>query len=374
MLVQADGKILMVGGSSSDFMLARYDADGSIDESFGGGDGLVTTDIAGGADAAFAAALLSDGRIIVVGSARVAGNDDFAVVRYEADGDIDTTFGTQGKTTTDFFGQRDRAFGVAVFPDDSMVVVGDAIVGGGNTDFAVARYTTGGVLDATFGGAGAGKVNTDIADRIDIAKNVVIEAGGTILVTGTITMGTSSALEHTGLARYTAAGVLDTSLGTDGTRSIPDLTLGEALAVQGDGRIVLAGHAVVAGDRHFAVMRLDEGGTADSSFGTAGLATVAFTTQGDFGRDVAIDAQGRILVSGQSSNLVNAAANFAVARFTTAGVLDASFDEDGKFTVDFFDSGDSAENVVVQSDGRVLLGGFATNGNAVRYGLARFFP
>jgi hypothetical protein len=79
-------------------------------------------------------------------------------------------------------------------------------------------------------------------------------------------------------------------------------------------------------------------------------------------------------VSGQSSNLVNAAADFAVARFTTAGVPDVSFDEDGKFTVDFFDSGDSAENVAVQADGRILLGGFVTNGNAVRYGLARFFP
>ena len=244
----------------------------------------------------------------------------------------------------------------------------------GNTDFAVARYTAGGVLDTTFGGAGAGKVNTDIADHVDIAKNVVIESGGGILVTGTITMGSSSALEHTGIARYTSAGVLNPSMGTDGTRAIADLSLGEGLAVQADGRILVAGHSVVSGDRRFSVMRLATDGAPDSSFGSAGLATVAFSTEDDFGRDVALDAQGRILVSGQSSNRVNAAADFAVARFTTAGVLDTSFDGDGRFTVDFFDSGDSAENVLVQPDGRVLLGGFAQNGSAVRYGLARFAP
>ena len=374
MVLQPDGRILMIGGSSSDFVMARFNADGTPDATFGGGDGQVTTDIAGGLDAAFGAALLSDGRIIVVGSARVSGNDDFAVVRYEADGDVDTTFGTQGKVTTDFFAQRDRAFGVAVFPDDSIVVVGDAIVGAGNTDFAVARYTAGGVLDATFGGAGTGKVNTDIADRVDIAKNVVIEEGGSILVTGTITMGTSSSLAHTGLARYTSTGALDDSLGPDGTLSLANLSLGEGLAVQSDGRILVAGSASVAGDTHFAVMRLEESGSPDVSFGFGGLATAGFSTQDDYGRDVAIDSQGRILVSGQSSNLLTTAADFAVARFLPAGGLDPGFDDDGKFTVDFFGSSDSAENVAVQPDGRVLLGGFAVNGTAVRHGLARFIP
>jgi uncharacterized delta-60 repeat protein len=372
MLLQPDGKILMVGGSSTDFVLARYNADGTLDSSFGGGDGLVSTDVAGGADAAFGAALLADGRILVVGSARVGGNDDFAVVRFDADGDVDTTFGTLGKTTTDFFGQRDRAFGIAVFPDSSFVVVGDTNVSSSNTDFAVARYDAGGVLDPTFGGAGTGKVNTDIADHVDVAKNVVIESDGRILVSGPITMGTSSALEHTGLARYTPAGVLHDSLGPDGTLSLANRSLGEGLAVQGDGRILVAGNAAVAGSKQFAVMRLEKSGAPDTGFGALGLATAGFSTQDDFGRDVIVDSAGGILVSGEASNRANP--DFAVARFTPAGVLDAAFDGDGKFTVDFFGSFDGAENVVVQPDGRVLLGGFATNGNATRYGLARFVP
>jgi uncharacterized delta-60 repeat protein len=372
MLLQPDGKILMVGGSASDFVLARYNADGTLDTGFGGGDGLVSVDIAGGADAAFGAALLGDGRIIVVGSARVGGNDDFAVARFEADGDIDTTFGTLGKTTTDFFGQRDRAFGVAVLADGRIVVVGETTVSAGNSDFGVARYDLNGVLDPAFGGEGTGKVNTDIAGHIDIARNVVIEGDGGILVTGPITTDASSALEHTGLARYTPAGALDDSLGPDGTLSLANQSLGDGLAVQSDRRILVAGNAAVAGDIHFAVMRLERDGSPDVGFGTLGLATAGFTTQDDFGRDVAVDSAGRILVSGEASNRANP--DFAVARFTPAGVLDAAFDDDGKFTVDFFGSFDGAENVAVQPDGRILLGGFATNGNATRHGLARFVP
>jgi uncharacterized delta-60 repeat protein len=372
MLLQPDGKILMVGGSGTDFVMARYNADGTLDDNFGDG-GLVTTDIAGAADAARGAALLGNGRIIVVGSARVGSSDDFAVVRYEADGDLDLSFGTQGKTTTDFFGARDGAFAVAVQPDGKIVVVGDTILGvGGLTDFAVARYDASGVLDTTFGAAGTGRVNTDIATRVDIAKNVVIDDDGAILVTGTITMGTSPVLGNTGLARYTAAGVLDSSFGTGGIHSIPLRSLGEALALQDDGRILVAGNTAVNGHPHFAVMRLQANGSTDGSFGAGGLATAGLSTQDDYARDLALDGAGRILVSGETSNLSNS--NFGVARFTATGVLDTSFDDDGKFSVDFFGASDSAENVAVQPDGKILLGGFAVNGTAARYGLARFNP
>jgi len=371
MLLQPDGKILMVGGSASDFMLARYNADGTLDGGFGN-NGLVTTDIAGGADAAFGVALQSDGRIIVVGSARVSGNDDFAVVRYQANGSLDTSFGTQGKATTNFFGARDRAFALAVLADDSLVVVGDTLLGvGAGTDFALARYSADGELDTSFGG-GDGKVNTDIAGGLDIAKNVQLESGGTLLVTGTITIGTSSLLGNTGLARYSTAGELDGSLDRDGKLSIDGRSLGEALAVQGDGRILIAGNVLEGGETIFGVMRLQASGEPDDSFGGRGLATAAFSTQDDYGRGIALDAQGRILVSGQASNLANP--DFAVARFLPVGVLDSTFDTDGKFTVDFFGGADSAENIAVQAKGGIVLGGFAANGTQVHYGLARVIP
>jgi uncharacterized delta-60 repeat protein len=367
MLLQSDGKILMVGGSGTDFIMARFDTDGSLDESFGDS-GLVTTDIAGGADAAFGAAVLGDGRIVVVGSARVAGNNDFAVVRYLSNGTVDTSFGTQGRTTTDFFAAGDRAFAVVVQPDNSIVVVGDAI-SGGRSDFAIARYDANGAIDSAFGGGGNGKRTTDIAGGADIAKNVVLENGGTILVTGTISIGSSSALGNTGLARYSATGMPDASLGTNGNVSIPLMSLGDGLALQADGRILVAGNVPVGGRANFAVMRLLASGSADESFGSSGLATAGFSTQDDYGRDVVVDASGRILVSGESSNLSNS--NFAVARFDAVGALDNAFDTDGRFTLDFFGASDSAENVAVQADGKIVLGGFAASGTSIRYGLAR---
>jgi len=371
MLLQNDEgeiKILMVGGASSSFVMARFNSDGSPDQTFGV-NGRVTTDIAVGTDAAFAAALTGDGHIIVVGSARVGSSDDFAIVRYSGDGTLDTTFGNQGKVTTDFFGQRDRAFAVAIQPDDRIVVVGDATTSSGNSDFAVARYEANGALDTSFGSAG--KVTTNI-ERVDIAKNVVIESGGTILVTGSTTLGTSPVLGHTGLARYNGSGELVSSFGIDGIVSIANLALGDGLAVQGDGRILVAGNAVVAGQTQFGVMRLESNGAPDLGFGTNGLATAGFTTQVDYSRDVVIDSAGRILLSGQASNTVHP--DFAVARLLPNGTLDGSFSDDGRFSVDFFDASDGAENIAVQPDGKIVLGGFAQNGATVQYALARINP
>ncbi len=238
------------------------------------------------ADTAFACddtnmLLQSDGKIIVVGSERVGSSDDFAIARYLPNGAVDPDFGTQGRTTTDFFGQRDRAFAVAIQPDNRIVVVGEAIVTSGNSDFAVARYDANGVLDTSFGGDGTGKVTTDIAEHVDIGKHVVIESNGTILVTGIITMGNSPVLAHTGLARYSSAGALDSSLGTHGTLSIPNMQLGDGLALQPDGKILVAGNVVVTGNTVFGVMRLGTNGFPDLDFGSAGLATAGFNALAD---------------------------------------------------------------------------------------------
>ena len=152
--------------------------------------------------------------------------------------------------------------------------------------------------------------------------------------------------------------------------------LDEGLALQGDGRIVLAGSASVgvfpARSSHFAVMRLAADGRPDNSFGTAGLATTAFSTLNDFGRAVALQADGRIVVAGQSSNGSNP--DFGVARFSPDGTLDASFGSGGRLTISFFDAFDGAESVAVQPGGQIVLGGFAINGTRIGYGLARVNP
>jgi len=191
-------------------------------------------------------------------------------------------------------------------------------------------------------------------------------------VSGVLTLGGSPSLEHGGIARFTASGALDASFGTAGKRTFPSLSVSEGLALQGDGKILMAGHAVVGGVRNFALTRLEANGATDTSFGTAGVATVALSTQGDFGRAVAVHPDGRIFVAGQASNASNP--DFGLACFTSGGTLDNTFDSDGRVTVDFFGSFDGAETLAIQADGRLVLGGFAGNGNRTNYALARIAP
>jgi uncharacterized delta-60 repeat protein len=132
-LLQTDGKIIAIGSSSSDFALARYNPDGSLDTSFGTG-GLVTTDF-GGDDRANSGLLQTDGKIIALGSSNASGDNDFALARYNPDGSLDTTFGTGGLVTTDF-GAGDRAFSGLLQPDGKVVALGQR----NTTAFALARY------------------------------------------------------------------------------------------------------------------------------------------------------------------------------------------------------------------------------------------
>ncbi len=140
-------------------------------------------------------------------------NFDFAVARFNADGSLDLSFGNGGKVTTDFNGQTDRAFAVAIQGDGKIVVAGSATPASGiSTDFAVARYDGEGALDGSFGSGG--KLTTDIGGAIDIAQNIVVQPNGAILVSGVLTLGSSPVLGHAGLARYDAIGNPDTSFGT----------------------------------------------------------------------------------------------------------------------------------------------------------------
>ena len=363
MLLQSDGKILMIGGSGSDFVMARYKTDGSLDETFGAA-GLVTTDIAGGADAAFGGALLPDGRIVVVGSARgrqPAMTSPSCAIYPTARSIL--SFGTQGKTTTDFFGSQDRAFAVAVQPDNGIVVVGDALITAGSSDFAVARYDANGVLDTVLRQRRTGKVTTNIASTWTSRRTWSSRAAARFSSPAPSPSATRRCSSNTGLARYTSAGLLDPSFNLVGTLTINLMNLGEGLALLPDGKILVMGNASVGHHANFAVERLMPNGVADGSFGLGGLTTVGFSNLDRLRRATSrsMPRAGSCL-SGQTSNHSNP--DFAVTRLEPGGALDTSFDSDGKFTVDFFSAGDSAENVAVQTDGKIVLGGFAVNGSS----------
>jgi uncharacterized delta-60 repeat protein len=193
--IQSDGKIVAAGdnvvsGSNNDFALSRYNADGSLDDSFDA-DGKVTTDFFGSTDGANAVAIQSDGKIVVAGFAdHGASHDDFALARYLSDGSLDTTFDTDGMVVTDF-GSTDIAYAVAIQSNGKIVAAGYA--GSGTDDFALARFNSNGILDSSF--SGDGKVTTDFSGSTDFVQGLVIQGDGKIVAAG------ASGLDFA-LARY----------------------------------------------------------------------------------------------------------------------------------------------------------------------------
>src|SRR5262245_17168653 len=318
--VQADGKIVVAGsnsiGGNGNFAVARYLADGTLDPSFSG-DGK--TDVTFGAeDVATAVAIQGDGKIVVAGYTSVngtAGNpNDFAVARLNADGSLDTTFNDiaaatisngDGKLTIDF-GADDRCRAMVINVDGKIVLAGSQ--DNGFSNFAVARLTSAGAPDPDFGG-GDGKVIETFGGK-EYATAVAIQFQRIIVAGYTDVGGTASNPNDFAVACFDNTGTIDTSFDNDGwqTFDFGSDDRANAVAVQTDGRIVLAG-SWDGGFSDFAVVRLTAAGAVDTGFspdGTAGAANFTFGGAGfggaEFATSVAIQKDGKILVGGYTDN------------------------------------------------------------------------
>ncbi len=363
-VIQPNGGIVTAGsrqiGSASDFALTRHNSDGSLDTSFGT-NGIAVTDFGGADDKAYDEALLPDGGIVAVGVADPAGflKGDFGIARYNPDGTLNTSFGTGGIVTTDIRGDADQAEAVAVQPDGKIVVAGlTATVAGRITDFALARYNPDGTLDQSFGSHGI--VTTDISGD-DAAVDLGIQADGKITLVGT-------AGEQIALARYTPNGSLDLSFGTNGTAIYPGFGEARGLAVTPNGDIFIAGDS--GGD--FLLLSYRSDGTLNPGFGSAGTVTTDISGSGDFAENVAIDAQGRIILVGRATS--STILDMALARYNPDGSLDPSFANHGILTADFHGEGDFGQDVALDSAGRIVAAGYTANGSNTEFALLRANP
>lgn len=363
--IQDDGKIVEAGYTNTDnswhtdFLVVRYDSDGNLDTSFGS-NGVVITDLGGNTDKCDSMAIQPDGKIILAGWTDYLGTDNyFAVVRYNTDGSLDTSFDSNGIVTTSVGSADGQAHSVGIQGDGKIVVAGTAD-NGSNDDFAVVRYNSDGSLDTSF--SGDGKVMTPIGSSNDDGRSrtLAIQSDGKIIVTGFSKNSSNSS--DVAVVRYDTDGSLDTSFDSDGivTTDVENgADYGRSVAIQPDGKIVVAG---VSSDTSycddFIVLRYNTDGSPDTTFNSNGIVKTDLGGEFDGANSLAIQSNGKIVATGEVDNVSGTEMDFALVRYTASGSLDTSFGISGIVITDIFGAMDSCYSVAIQSDGKIIAAGY----------------
>ncbi|PYL71705.1 MAG: hypothetical protein DMF26_18565 [Verrucomicrobia bacterium] len=385
--IQSDGKLVVVGQtyknndySDEDFAVTRYNTDGTLDNTFGRG-GKVRTDFPGLAAVPSAVVIQPDGKIVVAGGAfpqfTFAGN--FEVVRYNPNGSLDRSFGNGGIVTTTF-PEGSYAFDVALQPDGKIVAAGTVFVDfipgePSNTDFALARYNPDGTPDAAFGSGG--QVSTDFVGMEDDAFSVLIQSDGKIVAVGSAN--SPATYYDFAAVRYLSNGTIDTAFGVAGKVSTDfgdhNFDRAQSAALQSDGKIVAAGFAISQNglSENFAVARYTANGVLDTTFSRDGITQIDFGNCCQSAYQVLLQSDGKIITVGYP-NTEDSDSDFLLARLNPRGSLDPTFGVGGRVRTSFGDLNGGANGAVLQSDGKIVAVGFqATFSNQwSNFALARY--
>ncbi len=333
------------------------------------GAGIVSTAVASanGPDIATAAVLQSDGKLVVVGSCNSGNQRDFCVVRYKTDGTLDSDFNGSGKAFAPHGAGSHFALAVALQADGKIVVAGSC-TNGALLDFCAVRYSPFGILDSSFNGTG--KITTRIGNGEDRVAGAAIQRDGKILLSGYCI---NSGVSRFCAARYNGNdGSLDNSFNGSGTVST-GIGSGDdratALAVQPDGGILLAGYCANGGNLDFCALRYTPEGLLDSSFNDAGSVITPIGSDADQANAMALQPDGKILVAGQCT--AGSVDGFCGLRYTTSGALDSSFNGNGKVFVVVPGAKNRANAVTVQPDGKIVLGGTCASASLGSFCLTR---
>lgn len=397
--VGADGTVVVVGnrhnGTSNDIVLVRYTNDGSFDAAFGVGEddgtpnGVVNISLGEGNDFGTAVAAQADGKLVVAGYHEEGTSTNMVVIRVNADGTLDQSFGTSddgtenGIVNISLGDGNDIARDIAVQADGKIVIAGDSVTADGSANIIVARLNVDGSVDESFGqsedGTPNGFVATSLGNGDDKANALVLQADGKIVVAGNRIAedGSSNMI----VARYDAAGVPDATFGASGDDGTPEgfvnLSLGDGediardVALQADGKVVIAGDSVgVDGSSNFILARLNVDGTPDDSFGVAedgtpnGFVSTSLGDGNDFATGLAVQGDGKLVVGGYHQE--GESTNIAVARYDANGALDQTFGmaddgtENGIVNISLGDGDDMANAVALQGDKLVVVAGTTT--------------
>ena len=393
---------------------------GSLDAAFGN-DGKVITDFGGPKDYATCMALQKDQKIIVGGFVTLDAKQQFALVRYNANGTPDTSFGTNGKVTTAFNAITEVYLEAIKLQPDGKIVAGGYLLDGVNDNFVLVRYNTTGSPDSSFGSNGiiitplTGNNNRATSIEIDTVKGYIVVAGsidckpavrryalngstslffaelgvdvadpgdcyntnivalfatGQVLLTGEVDgpgSGTGSAANMFLMKlNTTGQGSVDSTFGNNGTvkTRISDTSGAFASLVLPGGKIIIAGFAApTGGNRQFVLAGYKPNGNLDSTFGTNGEVIVPFS-QNSTAHSIELESNGNIVVTGTTNNGV--VDEIVALVFTPSGKIDSTFGNNGRVLTDN-GLGDDGVATAVQADGKLVVAGYTLSEGATGY-------
>jgi uncharacterized delta-60 repeat protein len=312
-------------------------------------------------DRAFSCVLQPDQKLIAVGLSRNFSTNYFELsfVRLNVDGSVDATFGTNGFSYVSM-GVQQSIGGQTPFlklDKDGKIVAVNSGNGGSSLDMLICRLDTNGVLDTSFNTTGTIFIDmTGTNTQPDLATAFDFDSTGNIYVIGSTRAGGSPLDNNFAVVKVTSAGQLDTSFNSTGKKLFNPLSgseFGRGIAVQADGKIVFGGNA----GGNFYITRMDSTGVVDPTFNTAGTATIGFAGFADM-YALDIDNQGRIVASGSFSSATEDA---AICRLLPTGFPDNSFGTNGKASFNFINGDDFIRTMIILNDDKILLGGSITN-------------
>ena len=369
---KAPGRIVLAGsrdrsisgGLATDFALVRYSNAGALDTSFDG-DGIVTTVVGGGANAtgAQAVVLLAGGKLMACGAA----NADAAIISYHADGSLDTTFDGDGAKLDDYGGPPAHAGGVVVQPDGKIVVAGDTTLNFLPT-LALARFNADGTFDGSFGSGGK------IVDPrfLQQGNAIALQPDGKIVVAGSGTSGTSVA-EIT-VNRLGADGTPDPTFSGDGFATIQvagDAETALAVAIQPDGKIIAVGRTRAAVNNNDVVLvRLTPDGSPDPGFDFDGQIVIGLSSGNDEASAIALQPDGKIVIAGAAGS--GTESRFFVARFHSDGTPDSSFGDKGVVFTSIGAGYATGKALALLPSGHIVVAGYAYNGTNLDFAFVRY--
>jgi len=357
---------------NTNIAVVRLNTDGTFDNTFDT-DGVATFDYQGGEDIGSAIQQLADGKIIVGGWCYTVGlftNNNFAVLKLNSDGSIDNTYGISGYSNANIGTNDDRALAAGV-QSTGKIISATYASQGNSYDMFLSRYNADGTFDNVFGIGGTFKYSIgSFINGVDKPAALKILSGDKILIAAQIQ---NTASTDVGLLMFNSDGTPDNSWATAGqsiidfgTNSSDDIT---SMAIQADGKIVIGGHSTSTGNFNFIAVRFNADGSVDNGFGTSGKVSIDIgTASNDQCFSIAIQPDGKVLLAGTTNALGNN--DFATVRLNSDGSMDNGFDADGKVITGVSANHDNPRAILLQTDGKIIVAGNGGNTNdfeIVRY-------